>query len=125
MKKSDEEWKQKLNDIDYKILRQKGTELPFSGKYNNHFKKGVYNCKGCGQKLFSSENKFNNNCGWPSYDRAFENSLIFRTDTTHGMIRTEIICSNCEGHQGHLFKDGPTKTNERYCVNSASINFVS
>ena len=121
--KSDEQWKEELDANSYKILRKKVTEYPFTGKYNEHFEEGIYKCKGCDAPLYKSSSKFNSNCGWPSYDSALSDALEFIRDTSHGMIRTEIVCANCGGHQGHVFQDGPTSTGERYCVNSASINF--
>ncbi len=120
---SDNEWKEKLNSEEYRILRQKGTEIPFSGKYNNHFELGFYLCKGCGQKLFHSKNKFKSNCGWSSYNDSIKNSLKHIEDKSHGIYRIEIICSKCGGHHGHLFNDGPTETGKRYCVNSIGIYF--
>ena len=121
--KSETEWRSKLNDEEYRILRQKGTEHPFTGKYNDHFEKGVYKCKGCDTPIYRSEYKFDSSCGWPSYDQALPGALLFVKDNSHGMIRTEIVCAKCGGHQGHVFNDGPTITGERYCVNSASIHF--
>ena len=121
--KSETEWRSKLNDEEYRILRQKGTEHPFTGKYNDHFEKGVYKCKGCDTPIYRSEYKFDSSCGWPSYDQALPGALLFVKDKSHGMIRTEIVCAKCGGHQGHVFNDGPTITGERYCVNSASIHF--
>lgn len=122
--KSEEEWKRKLDPNSYRILREKGTEYPFEGKYNDHFEEGTYKCKGCDEPLYESSRKFDSGCGWPSYDAALEGSLDFIRDTTQGMMRTEIVCANCGGHQGHVFQDGPTSSGERYCVNSASINFL-
>ena len=121
----EEDWKKKLTTEEYKILRKKGTEAPFSGKYNDFFQNGTYSCKGCGQKLFNSINKFLNSCGWPSFDKSIKGSIKYIEDNSHGMYRTEIVCSKCEGHQGHIFNDGPTKTGKRYCVNSISIDFTS
>ena len=121
--KTDKYWKTKLNPDEFKILREKGTELPFTGKFNDHFKEGTYVCKGCATPLYKSESKFDSHCGWPSYDSAIEGSLELIPDSSAGMLRTEIICSNCGGHQGHVFNDGPTHTGLRYCVNSASIDF--
>ncbi len=112
-----------LTSEQYHILIEKGTEPPFSGKYNLHFKKGDYVCAGCGEKLFESNSKFNSHCGWPSFDQAIKNSVTYVLDKSHGMLRTEIVCSNCGGHLGHVFNDGPTKTGTRYCVNSLSLNF--
>ena len=95
----------------------------FSGKYNLHFKNGNYRCKGCDAVLFESDSKFDSGCGWPSFDRAKKGSITYREDRSLMRIRTEILCSNCNGHIGHVFNDGPTETGMRYCVNSASINF--
>ena len=123
-KKSEKKWKALLSPEEFKILREKDTEYPFSGKYNDHYEEGTYICKGCGTSLYESKSKFNSNCGWPSYDKSIEGALELIPDHSAGMIRTEIVCANCGGHQGHVFNDGPTKTGLRYCVNSASINFV-
>lgn len=120
---SDAEWRDKLSEEQYRVLRQKGTEAPHSGKYNLHFQDGEYHCAACGAKLFESNQKFESNCGWPSFDDAIEGSIEYVQDRTHGMVRTEILCSNCGSHLGHVFDDGPTHTGQRYCVNSASINF--
>ena len=123
VEKSEQEWKEHLSEEQYRILRQKGTEAPHTGKYNLHFEDGKYKCAGCGNILFESEAKFNSNCGWPSFDQSVEGSIEYIKDTSFGMIRTEILCSNCGGHIGHVFDDGPTETGQRYCVNSASIEF--
>ena len=123
VEKSEQEWKEQLSEEQYRILRQKGTEAPHTGKYNLHFEEGKYKCAGCGNVLFESEAKFNSNCGWPSFDQSVEGSIEYIKDTSFGMIRTEILCSNCGGHVGHVFDDGPTETGQRYCVNSASIEF--
>lgn len=123
IEKSEQEWKEQLSEEQYKILRKKGTEAPHTGKYNLHFEDGKYKCAGCGNVLFESEAKFKSNCGWPSFDQSVEGSIEYVKDTTFGMIRTEILCSNCGGHIGHVFDDGPTETGQRYCVNSASIEF--
>ena len=122
--KGDKYWSNKLDKFSYKILREAGTEMPFSGKYNMHFENGFYKCKGCGNKLFESNSKFDSGCGWPSFDECIENSIEYRKDYKIGVLRIEILCSKCEGHQGHVFDDGPTKTKQRYCVNSASIDFI-
>ncbi|MGY8966474.1 MAG: peptide-methionine (R)-S-oxide reductase MsrB, partial [Flavobacteriales bacterium] len=103
--------------------REKGTELPFTGIFNDHYEAGTYICKGCGNALFTSDSKFKSSCGWPSYDAALPEAIEYIKDTSHGMLRTEIVCANCGGHQGHLFNDGITSTGERYCVNAASIDF--
>lgn len=124
VQKTDEEWKQELSDEQYYVLRQAGTERPFTGEYNMHFEKGTYVCGGCGEALFESDSKFDGHCGWPSFDREIEEGKILeKTDTSHGMVRTEILCANCGGHLGHVFEDGPTETGLRYCVNSLSLDF--
>ncbi len=123
MKKSDQDWKDQLTDEEYRILRQKGTERPHTGKYNLHFEEGTYKCSGCNQQLFQSSSKFDAHCGWPSFDESIKDTVKYVLDKTHGMIRTEIVCSNCGGHLGHVFNDGPTETGTRYCVNSISVKF--
>ncbi len=122
--KTEEEWKKQLNPEQYAILREKGTERPFTGKYNLHFEKGKYTCAACGYELFDSDNKFESHCGWPSFDNELGNSRIKKQkDLSLGMVRTEILCGRCGGHLGHIFDDGPTSTGLRYCVNSASLDF--
>lgn len=123
MKKENVFWKNKLDKFTYSILREAGTEMPFSGKYNMFFEEGYYKCKGCGNKLFDSKSKFDSGCGWPSFDQCIEGSIIYKEDNSLSRTRTEILCAECEGHLGHVFDDGPTKTGARYCVNSASLNF--
>ena len=123
--KSESEWHNELSDEEFRVLRKKSTELPFTGQYNNHFDKGIYRCRACDTPLFDSESKFESGCGWPSYDKALPGALEFIKDNSQGMIRTEIVCAKCGGHQGHVFNDGPTTTGERYCVNSVSIRFDS
>lgn len=126
LEKSEEEWRKELTEEEYEILRRKGTERAFSGKYNLHFEDGMYRCRACGNPLFSSENKFESGCGWPSFDnQVSEDAVVTQRDTSHGMIRTEILCGNCGSHLGHVFDDGPTETGLRYCVNSVSIDFES
>ena len=121
--KTDDDWKKELSPDQYRVLREKGTEPPFSGEYNKHYEQGSYNCAGCGSELFLSDTKYDSGCGWPSFDEAIEGKIEYVQDRTFGMIRTEILCSNCGSHLGHVFDDGPTETGQRYCVNSASINF--
>jgi len=121
--KSDKEWRKILSLEEYHIMREKGTEKPFSGKYNTHFEHGIYLCKSCKQELYKSNSKFKSSCGWPSYENSIPNSIEYKKDITHGMIRTEILCSKCGSHQGHVFDDGSIKSGKRYCVNSASIEF--
>lgn len=125
MNKTEQEWREILTPQQYQVLREKGTERPFTGEYNLHFEQGSYTCAGCGTKLFESTDKFRSDCGWPSFDNAIEGSITYKEDRTHGMVRTEILCSNCGGHLGHVFNDGPTQTGLRYCVNSLSLDFDS
>ena len=122
--KTEEEWKKILTAEQYAVLREKSTERPFTGKYYNYTKDGIYSCAGCGAELFSSSDKFNAGCGWPSFSDVIKKGTILTSvDTSYGMVRTEITCARCGGHLGHLFEDGPTPTGLRYCVNSASLNF--
>ena len=123
IQKSEEEWKKELTDAQYTILRKKGTERPFTGAYNMHFENGTYHCAGCDTPLFESHTKFDAGCGWPSFDASIKGNVTYILDKSHGMIRTEIVCSACGGHLGHVFNDGPTATGTRYCVNSISIDF--
>jgi methionine-R-sulfoxide reductase len=124
--KSEEEWKKTLSPEQYYILRQKGTERPGTGEYNHHNEAGTYACAGCGTELFTSEQKFDSHCGWPSFDNNIAGGERVKqiADYSHGMIRTEILCAACGGHLGHIFDDGPTATGQRYCVNSISIKFI-
>lgn len=121
-KKTDEQWKQDLTPEQYKMLREKETEMPFTGKYLKEKGKGVYKCIGCGNPLFSSDTKFDSQSGWPSFDKALPNAVKQREDSSHGMERVEVICSICESHLGHLFDDGPTETKSRYCINSTCLD---
>lgn len=124
-KNKDEIWKDKLSKEQFYVLRQKGTEPPFTGKYWNHHEKGIFKCAGCGAPLFDSETKFDSGTGWPSFSDVMDNeNLELREDRSLGMIRTEVLCKNCGGHLGHLFMDGPSPTNCRYCINSISLDFV-
>lgn len=121
---TEKEWKERLTEEQYYILREKGTERPYSGKFFLHKEKGTYKCAGCGAELFTDEMKFESDCGWPSFDREIAGGKIKQTpDYSHGMRRVEITCANCGGHLGHIFDDGPTETGQRYCVNSASLSF--
>lgn len=123
VEKTEAEWLEQLGPERYAILRKKGTERPFTGAYNLHAENGAYNCGACNAQLFDSTSKFDSGCGWPSFDAAIDGTVEYVRDTTHGMIRTEILCANCGSHLGHVFNDGPTETGQRYCVNSASIDF--
>ncbi len=121
---TEKEWKERLTEEQYHILREKGTESPFSGKYYMHNEKGIYKCAACGAELFTHDMKFESECGWPSFDQEIEGGKIKQTpDYSHGMRRVEITCANCGGHLGHIFDDGPTETGQRYCVNSESLAF--
>lgn len=124
MKKTDAEYLALLTPTQYAVTREKATERPFSGKYWDHFAPGTYRCICCGQALFDADTKFDAGCGWPSYYKAIRPEAIREErDMSHGMIRTEILCSQCDAHLGHVFDDGPNPTGLRYCVNSASIDF--
>jgi peptide-methionine (R)-S-oxide reductase len=125
IKKSDAEWKAELTPEQYKIMRRKGTEPAFSGKYWNEHTEGTYSCAGCGQPLFNSETKFDSGSGWPSFWEPMEGAdVTAETDVGYGMIRTEVMCGHCQAHLGHVFEDGPEPTGLRYCINSASLNLV-
>lgn len=122
--RTEEEWKKILTPEQYYVLREKGTDAPFSGKYYLTKDNGMYACAACGNELFSSDMKFDSNCGWPSFDKEIAGGKIKKvTDHSHGMVRTEILCAKCGSHLGHLFDDGPTVTGLRYCVNSTSVDF--
>jgi peptide methionine sulfoxide reductase msrA/msrB len=124
MQKSDSFWKQKLSDDQYYVLREKGTEKPYSGKWLLHEDSGTYTCAACGNVLFNSNSKFESHCGWPSFDEEINGGKIkTKVDNSLGMQRIEIMCARCGGHLGHLFDDGPTSTGKRYCVNSLSLSF--
>ena len=124
IEKPNDEWRKELDAEQYHILREKGTERAFTGKYWNLKEDGTYTCAGCGQELFTSDTKFDSGCGWPSfYDAKDRSTVAFHEDNTYGMQRIEVTCSRCGGHLGHVFPDGPEPTGQRYCVNSASLNF--
>lgn len=124
VEKTEAEWQKILTPEQYYVLREKGTERPFTGKLLKNTETGVYTCAGCGNELFTSDMKFDSHCGWPSFDKEIAGGKInTHTDVSHGMVRTEITCAKCGGHLGHLFDDGPTQTGMRYCVNSLSIDF--
>jgi len=123
--KSYEQWKSELTEEEFRILREKGTERAFTGKYWDHFETGIYTCAGCGTELFESDTKFDAGCGWPSYFQPLDKSrIIYKEDKSAGMVRTEVMCAKCGGHLGHVFDDGPEPTGLRYCINSGSMNFI-
>ncbi len=119
----DAEWRDRLTDEQYRILREAGTEPPFSGEYVDHDADGSYRCVGCGAELFDSTTKFESGCGWPSFYDVDDDRIETRRDTSHGMIRTEVLCASCGGHLGHVFGDGPKPTGKRYCINSVALEF--
>ncbi len=119
---TEEEIKNKLTEEEYKVLREKGTEMPGSGKYLHEKARGTYNCKVCGNPLFASYAKFDSGTGWPSFDQALPGATKEITDNSHGMTRTEVVCANCGSHLGHVFDDGPDTTGKRYCMNSVCLD---
>jgi peptide-methionine (R)-S-oxide reductase len=122
IEKTEQQWQTELSPEEYKVLRLKGTEAPFTGEYDHVFEPGTYHCAGCGAELFVSEAKYDSGCGWPAFSApAGEEAVEEETDSTYGMVRTEVMCASCGGHLGHVFPDGPAPTGQRYCINSAAL----
>jgi peptide-methionine (R)-S-oxide reductase len=122
--KTDAQWRAQLDATQYEVARQAGTERAFTGKYWDHWESGRYDCIGCGTPLFAADTKFDAGCGWPSYSQAINATVVDRiVDRSHGMVRVEVRCNRCGSHLGHVFNDGPAPTGERFCINSASIDF--
>ena len=122
--KTDAQWRAQLDATQYEVARQAGTERAFTGKYWDHWESGRYDCIGCGRPLFAADTKFDAGCGWPSYSQAINATVVDRiVDRSHGMVRVEVRCNRCGSHLGHVFNDGPAPTGERFCINSASIDF--
>lgn len=123
--KTEAEWKKQLSDLEYEVLREKGTERAFTGKYNDFKQKGIFTCAACGTKLFHSETKFESGTGWPSFYKPLNSENVLEVvDNSYGMKRTEVVCATCGGHLGHVFPDGPKPTGLRYCLNSVSLGFI-
>ena len=121
---NEQEWKRKLTPLQYDVLRRKGTDRPFPGRYYRFSEDGTYSCAACGNPIFMSQDKFDSGCGWPSFDKAIPGHVKFTPDFSHGLERIEVTCARCGSHLGHVFEDGPTETGDRFCINSAAMNFT-
>ena len=125
LKKTDEDWRKQLSPVQFNILREKGTERPFTGEYDKFYEEGTYYCVACGTELFASKTKYNSGCGWPAfYEPSVNKNIVEKKDVSYGMVRIEVLCAKCGGHLGHVFNDGPEPTGLRYCINSGSLKFV-
>jgi peptide-methionine (R)-S-oxide reductase len=123
--RTEDEWRERLSDEEYEVLRNRGTEARFSGEHVDRDEDGVYRCRACGTLLFDAETKYDSGCGWPAFYAAESDSVVRREDTRHGMRRVEVLCANCDSHLGHVFQDGPEPTGERFCINSVAMDFES
>ncbi len=124
IKKTDDEWRKQLSPVQFNILREKGTERPYTGEYDKFYEEGTYYCAACGAELFTSKSKYNSGCGWPAfYEPSVDKNIVEKKDISHGMVRIEVLCAKCGGHLGHVFNDGPKPTGLRYCINSGSLRF--
>lgn len=124
IKKSEDEWRKQLTPVQFGILREKGTERPYTGEYDKFFEEGTYYCAACGTELFTSNTKYNSGCGWPAfYEPSVNKNIVEKKDVSYGMVRIEVMCAKCGGHLGHVFEDGPQPTGLRYCINSGSLRF--